>query len=66
MDLLDWAADLEEAFRAASIQQHRQQGEATFTTHCVDCDEVIPAPRRAALPHTTRCIDCQQDEEKRQ
>ena len=26
---------------------------------CLDCNDEIPAARLAALPHCTRCIDCQ-------
>ena len=31
---------------------------------CIDCDLDITA-RRHALPHAQRCIECQQDEDKR-
>jgi phage/conjugal plasmid C-4 type zinc finger TraR family protein len=35
------------------------QGESR--THCADCDEPIPEPRRKALPGVKLCIECQQD-----
>jgi phage/conjugal plasmid C-4 type zinc finger TraR family protein len=35
------------------------QGESR--THCADCDEPIPKPRRKAVPGVKLCIECQQD-----
>lgn len=35
------------------------QGESR--THCADCDEPIPEPRRNAVPGVKLCIECQQD-----
>ncbi len=32
---------------------------------CVDCDEPIPLPRLQARPSATRCIACQEIDEKR-
>ena len=32
---------------------------------CVDCDEPIPLPRLQARPSATRCIACQEVDEKR-
>jgi phage/conjugal plasmid C-4 type zinc finger TraR family protein len=31
---------------------------------CVDCDEVIPAKRIAAMPSAKRCIPCQTSSER--
>lgn len=28
-------------------------------SHCADCDEPIPEPRRIAIPGVRLCIDCQ-------
>ena len=30
-------------------------------THCAECEEPIPEPRRAALPGVTLCLDCQRE-----
>ena len=30
-------------------------------THCVECEEPIPEPRRAALPGVRLCIECQNE-----
>ena len=34
-------------------------------THCVECDEEIPAARRVYLPHCYTCVDCQELLERR-
>ncbi len=30
-------------------------------THCAECEEEIPAARRAAVPGVKLCLDCQRD-----
>lgn len=30
-------------------------------THCAECEEEIPEPRRIAIPGVKLCIDCQMD-----
>ncbi|MFV1631431.1 DksA/TraR family C4-type zinc finger protein [Phaeobacter sp. JH20_18] len=30
-------------------------------THCADCEEPIPEPRRKAIPGVKLCIECQQE-----
>ncbi|SFA98574.1 transcriptional regulator, TraR/DksA family [Poseidonocella pacifica] len=39
------------------------QGESR--THCAECEEPIPEPRRAAIPGVKLCIDCQQERDSR-
>lgn len=34
-------------------------------THCAECDEPIPEPRRQALPGVKLCIDCQSERDGR-
>ncbi|HDR29826.1 DksA/TraR family C4-type zinc finger protein [Rhodovulum sp.] len=34
-------------------------------THCAECDEPIPGPRRQAIPGVKLCIDCQQARDAR-
>ncbi len=34
-------------------------------THCADCGEEIPEPRRRALPGARTCIDCQSARDRR-
>jgi phage/conjugal plasmid C-4 type zinc finger TraR family protein len=33
-------------------------------THCAECEEPIPAARRAALPGVKLCIECVQERDK--
>ena len=30
-------------------------------THCAECEEEIPEPRRQAIPGVKLCLDCQQE-----
>jgi len=34
-------------------------------THCAECEEPIPEPRRRASPGVKLCIDCQQERDAR-
>lgn len=34
-------------------------------THCAECDEPIPEPRRQAIPGVKLCIDCQGERDAR-
>lgn len=34
-------------------------------THCAECEEPIPGPRRAAIPGVKLCIDCQSERDAR-
>ena len=38
----------------------------TTARYCVDCGELIPAPRVKAIPNCARCIRCQQAREESQ
>ncbi|HHX7581146.1 TPA: TraR/DksA C4-type zinc finger protein, partial [Klebsiella pneumoniae] len=38
---------------------------AVSATHCRDCGEEIPEPRREAVAGCQRCADCQEEEELR-
>lgn len=58
-DVTDRASGLEEADRigGGALVRERLQGQgAEFG---IDCDEEIPAKRRAAAPWATRCAPCQ-------
>ncbi|WP_106638622.1 DksA/TraR family C4-type zinc finger protein [Allosphingosinicella vermicomposti] len=35
------------------------------STHCEDCGEDIPEPRRRALPGTRTCVPCQSERDAR-
>ena len=36
------------------------------STHCEECEEVIPDARRKAIPGVRLCVNCQSELEKRQ
>ncbi|EPN8889895.1 TraR/DksA C4-type zinc finger protein, partial [Escherichia coli] len=38
---------------------------AVSAEHCEECDEDIPAPRRAAVPGCQACASCQEEIELR-
>lgn len=54
---------LSEMQGVADVRARLQGQGAEF---CVDCDEAIPAKRRAAAPWAERCISCQDDHDKRE
>ena len=33
-------------------------------THCTDCGEAIPGPRRAAIPGVQTCVRCQEEADR--
>lgn len=65
-DIFDRASDLEQWQRDQAIAMATQHDESHITSlGCHDCGEEIPAARRQAAPHCTRCIDCQAAFEKK-
>jgi len=67
MDQFDRATQLEEQQREAALAQvlHRAQNAGESALHCIDCGVDIPEARRQAVPGCQRCIDCQEDHERR-
>ncbi|WP_047257989.1 TraR/DksA family transcriptional regulator [Chromobacterium subtsugae] len=68
MDEFDRAQELEELFRAQALAAQADLARLAPRigySHCEDCGDPIPAPRRAAAPGCTRCIDCQHIQEGR-
>ena len=53
-------ASVTDAVRRA--QSQLPQG--TSLTHCAECGEEIPAPRREALPGVRLCLSCQEGHDK--
>ena len=43
----------------------RRQPVGESLTHCADCEEPIPEPRRAALPGVKLCVDCAAERDQR-
>ncbi len=65
MDDADKATDLEEARTAAALK--KISGElktVNLDPNCEDCGKEIPAKRREAVPYATRCIVCQEADDK--
>lgn len=61
MDAADYAQDREAEFLADHLAAQRRAArlEAAGADRCADCDDEIPAARRAALPSAMRCVNCQ-------
>lgn len=58
-DIVDNASLLEDLQRDAALSMHRLNHNAVSATHCVECCEDIPEPRRAAVPGCQTCAECQ-------
>jgi phage/conjugal plasmid C-4 type zinc finger TraR family protein len=65
-DVTDRATGLEEADRIGGVAMVRERLQGQGAEFCIDCDEEIPAKRRAAAPWAERCISCQDDHDKRE
>ncbi|HDR2612802.1 TPA: TraR/DksA family transcriptional regulator [Enterobacter ludwigii] len=58
-DIIDTAAEIEELQRNAALSAHRINHYAVSAEHCEDCGDIIPEPRRAAVPGCQTCAECQ-------
>lgn len=56
---LEQAAALAQAQRDLAVDLAHAQVDGLGRETCEDCDAVIPAARRQALPSAIRCIACQ-------
>ena len=68
MDVADEAQIYEQLFLAEAIARFHASGAGGGTASallCVDCDDEIPAARRAAIPGVRRCVHCQSSAERR-
>lgn len=45
--------------------QAQRRPEGASRTHCAECEEPIPEPRRAAVPGVKLCIVCQTERDAR-
>jgi len=63
-DLFDRASDLEQLQREEALARHRRPAAGPSYSHCEDCGDDIPAIRRQAVPGCTRCIVCQEVQER--
>jgi phage/conjugal plasmid C-4 type zinc finger TraR family protein len=61
MDDADKATDLEEARTAATMAKIAiQLKTVNLDPYCEDCGKEIPPKRREAVPYATRCVTCQE------
>lgn len=56
---LEAATEAEEGQRGRAIARAKAALAGDGADMCQDCDQPIPAARRAALPSATRCVGCQ-------
>ena len=60
MDMIDYAAEREQADRERALADHRAaQRDALPSSFCLDCGDDIPPARQYAVPGVTTCVDCQ-------
>ena len=61
MDFADHASEREAEFLAARLDEQKRTAalDAAGADRCSDCEDVIPAERRAAMPSAHRCVACQ-------
>ena len=64
-DQFDRAQQLEEMQREIALKKHRTF-KAVSRLYCEDCDAPIQEKRRQMIQGVTRCVTCQELEEKRQ
>lgn len=63
-DAADLAQDvIDDRLAKAIAEVPRYQGDSSF--YCLQCDDVIPHQRRAALPGVQLCVACASAEESR-
>ncbi|PHV10897.1 TraR/DksA C4-type zinc finger protein [Chitinimonas sp. BJB300] len=65
-DAIDIANDLAQRRLDALIARRRGSLHQQGTPECVDCEDDIPAARRALCPSAIRCVHCQTKHETRQ
>ena len=55
-------ASVEDAVKLARSRLTEGEG----STHCEECETLIPEARRKAIPGVCLCVNCQSEREKRQ
>jgi phage/conjugal plasmid C-4 type zinc finger TraR family protein len=55
-------ASVEDAVKLARSRLPDGEG----STHCEECENIIPAARRKAIPGVSLCVSCQSEHEERQ
>lgn len=67
MDVIDEANEHAEMLRLRALAAQREQRNANVESEkfCIDCGIDIPEIRQKAIPGVQRCVDCQEDYERR-
>ncbi len=62
MDSIDQIQGVDDRLRAIHLKeiQKKLYMEEEGSEYCVDCEEIIPAARRSAMPGCVRCVECQE------
>lgn len=63
-DFADKAAEAEALFREEALSRLRLPESHLSHSHCEDCGAPIPEARQRAVKGCTRCVLCQEYEEK--
>lgn len=64
MDVVDQASDfLERAMEQFRQRQDKPKYAPRLTSECQSCGDEIEPQRIKAVPHATRCIECEASEE---
>lgn len=66
-DFADVASAATERALAQHLENHRlkTQVHQSSAFYCIECDDVIPHQRRAAIVGVQTCVSCQADNEKK-
>ncbi len=64
-DTIDQAQAFDQMHRDHALNRRMTRPQVS-REHCIDCNEQIPAARRAALPAAERCTFCQGELERKQ
>ena len=60
MDEADQASKDVERELLIALSNHKTKLEESGIIYCEDCNILIPAKRKKAIPSCTRCVDCQE------
>lgn len=64
-DIIDMANDYAEKQLEHSLAQHKERAKDSVSSfYCVECNDVIPHRRRAAIKGVKTCVDCQNLKER--
>lgn len=62
LDLAQYRIDQVAELAIAAMRKRSRP--ATGREYCIDCGDKIPSRRLAHVPHATRCVPCQERQER--